>query len=470
MELVMAGVRVTELEGETGGMGGDSRPLATARIQQAIDRCHAEGGGVVALRRGLFVTGSLHLRSGVNLHVDASATLLGSPNLADYYVDPEQDYAGHIIGPVLIFTKACSQVAVTGPGAIDGNGACFEKRMNVPRPVLIRFRNCTGVRVSGLRLCDGGSWTVHTVGCTHVRLEHLTIRSLLHLTTDGLDIDGCQDVFVHGCSIDTGDDAIAIKAAQRDRPCRDVIISDCRLSSHCQAIRVGPETLSDIERVVASDCIISDTGMGGICVQAAHGGTVRDLVFRGMIMDRVSNPISVRLGGWQEGDANSAAWVLDDSRWQAGAIRDVLFSDIRARVPRRFMEGTAKESSTFLNNERTAITITGTWTTRPARIVLDQVDITFPGGGTAAEAARRIPELDRRYPTPYMFGVPPAYGLFARHVDGLDLRNVRFRLASPDARPAVVCDDVSDFDRSGLRADASQTVDTSHGAPKETVP
>jgi hypothetical protein len=193
--------------------------------------------------------------------------------------------------------------------------------------------------------------------------------------------------------------------------------------------------------------------MGGICVQAAHGGTVRDLEFVRMVMDRVSNPISVRLGGWRDGDANVKPWFLDDARWQEGRLEDVVFRDIQARVPSRYLDGTAKESHTFKENEKTCITVTGTTATRPQRIVFDRVDVTFPGGGTSDDGDRKIPELDRQYPTPFMFGVPPAYGLFARHVDGLVLRQVRFHLAAPDARPPVLGEDLAEADLSGLVAD-----------------
>lgn len=435
------------------GAIGDGFAKVTTIIQRAIDACASQGGGRVVLPAGTWLTGTVHLKSGVFLHLEAGAELRGSPDLADYVVDPEQDYAPGIIGPVLIFAQGCEQTGITGTGVIHGDGNRFPKHMDSPRPVLVRFRDCTQVRVRDVTLRDGASWTIHAIGCRQVHFQDLTIHSVLQPTNDGLDIDGCEEVFVRGCSITTSDDAIALKATRSGHPCRDVLISDCRLSSYCQAIRIGPETLADIHRVTATNCVIVDTGMGGICVQAAHGGSIYDLIFNGIIMDRVSNPISVRLGGWRDGDENVKPWFLDDQRWQEGRVTDVLFANIRARVPSRYLQGTPKESRTFTANEKTCITITGTATTRPRRIVFDQVDITFPGGGTSANAAREIPELDRQYPTPFMFGVPPAYALFARHVDDLTLSRVRFRLAAPDGRPMVTCTDVTGADLSGLQAD-----------------
>jgi len=424
------------------GAVGDGRTLDTVAIQRAVDHCAGQGGGRVVLPSGTWLTGTVHLKSHVILHLEAGAVLRGSPDLADYAIDAEQDYAPGIIGPVLIFAKGCERTGITGTGVIDGDGNSFPKKMDSPRPVLVRFRDCIQVRVRDVTLRDGASWTIHAIGCRQVHYQDLTIHSVLQPTNDGLDIDGCEEVFVRGCSITTSDDAIALKATRTGHSCRDVLISDCRLSSYCQAIRVGPETLADIHRVTATNCIIVDTGMGGICVQAAHGGSIHDLIFNGFVMDRVSNPISVRLGGWRDGDENVKPWFLDDHRWQEGRVNDVLFANIRARVPSRYLEGTPKESHTFKNNEKTCITVTGTTATRPQRITFNQVEVTLPGGGTSADANREIPELDRQYPTPFMFGVPKAYGLFARHVDDLVLKEVRFRLESPDERPAVVCEDV----------------------------
>lgn len=438
------------------GAVGDGRTIDTVAIQRAIDAVAAQGGGRVVLGGGgTFVTGTLHLRSHVTLHVAGGATLLGSPDLGAYDRDDQQTYAPGIIGQVLIFAQECTDVAITGTGTIDGNAGRFEKKMAASRPVLVRFRDCRQVRVQDLSLRDGPSWTIHAIGCQQVRYQDLTIRSVDHATNDGLDIDGCSEVFVTRCSITTSDDSIALKATRPGFPCRDVTVSDCQLSSYCQAIRVGPETLADIERVTVSNCLIRDTGMGGICLQVAHGGRIRDLVFANLVMDRVCNPISIRLGGWRDGDDNVKPWFLDDSRWQEGSLSDVLFSNIRARVPRYFLEGTPKESRTFKANEKTCITVTGTTATRPARITFDQIDVTYPGGGTLEDAARPIPELDRTYPTPFMFGVPPAYALFARHVDDLVLQRVRFRLASSDVRPAVVCEDVPGIDLSGVRSDTA---------------
>ncbi|MEI7834682.1 MAG: glycosyl hydrolase family 28 protein, partial [bacterium] len=326
----------------TFGAHGNGRDVDTAAIQAAIDACAARGGGQVLLRAGIFLTGTVRLRSHVTLHLTSSAVLLGSPDINDYQIDARQHYAPGIIGPVLVFAEDCEHVGITGSGTINGNGASFPRAMAVLRPVMVRFRDCQHVIMRNCMLRDGSSWAVHAVGCQDVRFEDLSIDNLLHATSDGLDIDGCEQVFVSRCAIASGDDSIALKATQPGRPCRDIVISDCHLRSYCQALRVGPESLAEFARIVVSNCIIQDTGMGGICLQVSHGGVMRELLFDNIVMDNVCNPISVRLGGWRDGDDNVKPWFLDDSRWAEGQLTDVRFSNIRARVPRYYLEGTAK--------------------------------------------------------------------------------------------------------------------------------
>jgi hypothetical protein len=102
---------------------------------------------------------------------------------------------------------------------------------------------------------------------------------------------------------------------------------------------------------------------------------------------------------------------------------------------------------------RSCISITGQPDHPVENIVFSDVSVTFPGGGTAEEAARTdIPDLRDTYPEYYMFGVLPAYGLFAQHVRGLSLNNVRFDLAAPDMRPATVYKDVKELKESGFQA------------------
>ena len=419
------------------GATGDGQANDTGPIQQAIDACSQQGGGVVILDRGTFLTGTLVLRSHVELHLTSTAVLQGVSDLAQYRADPKVVYK--LLNQSLLFAENCDNVAITGSGTIDGQGKAFRNGDKDPRPVLIRLRDCRNVRLDGFLVKNAASFGIHPIHCRQVRIEGLRIDSRVQPNSDGIDIDGCQDVFISNCNIHSGDDSIALKTIERGAPCRDIVITNCILSSDCAAIRVGPDAVENIERVCASNCVIRDTCLNGIKIQMSFGAVMRDMVFSNMVMDNVTGPISIRLAGWKLGAGNIWA-VFDDSNWEQGELRNILFENIRARVP--------------ADRIKSCISITGTPRTKPQGITFSNIDISFPGGGTAQEAARRkVPELERDYPECFIFGILPAYGLYAHHVQGLTLNNVRFRLEAADLRPALVCDDVQDLDLMGFRAD-----------------
>ncbi len=420
------------------GAVGDGQADDTKALQQAIDACAAQGGGIVMLDRGTFLTGSLHLRSHVELHLTSTAVLLGATDLAGYYVDSKVVYKQ--LSPALLYAQDCEQVAITGQGTIDGQGRAFPHGERDQRPVLIRLRDCRQVRMEGILVKNAASFAVHPIHCQQVRIDGLRIDSHVQPNSDGIDIDGCQDVFIANCNIRSGDDSIALKTIEKGAPCRDIVITNCILSSECAGIRIGPDAMENIERVCVTNCVIRDTGLNGIKIQSAFGVVMRDMVFSNMIMDNVTGPISLRLAGWELGAGNVWA-VFDDSNWPHGQLRNILFDNIRARVP--------------ADRIKSCISITGTRQTRPQAITFSNLDITFAGGGTTEEAARReVPDLERDYPECFIFGVLPAYALYVHHADGITLNNVQFRLDAEDVRPAIVCDDVKDFSLTAMQADS----------------
>ena len=431
------------------GAIGDGTTLDTAAIQEAIDAAAAAGGGRVLLHNGHFLSGGLVLKSHVELHLSTSATLLASLDLSLYTRDAAMPFAP--INRALIYAVDCEGVAITGGGTLDGNGARrraeFEERLGVKgwwhpaenseRVVPIRLRNCNNARIEGVLIKDAQAFNCHPIGCRDLRIEGVRIDSLLMPNNDGFDIDGCERVFISNCHIACTDDGIALKTLEPGRPTRDVVVSNCVISSWCAAIRVGPDAIEDIERVVVTNCVIHDTRLNGIKIQESFGRVMRNMIFSNIVMDRVNGPISIRLGGWKMG---SNPWAkFDDSRWEEGRISDICFDNIRANA---VMEP----------GNKLAMFIAGAGRARPTNIYFSNMDVRFPGGGSSADAKRAIPELEREYPDSFMFGVLPAYGLYVRHADAVTLNNVRFSLEADDLRPAVVCDDVQGFERQAFTA------------------
>jgi hypothetical protein len=371
------------------------------------------------------------------LRLASTAVLRGVGDAAQYHADAKVPYK--LLSQSLLYAENCEHVAITGAGTIDGQGKLFKAGDKDQRPVLVRLRGCRNVRLEGILLKDAASFSVHPIHCRQVRIEGLRIDSRVQPNSDGIDIDGCQEVFISNCNISSGDDSIALKTIERGPPCQDIVVTNCILSSDCAAIRIGPDAQTNIERVCVTNCTIRDTHLNGVKIQESFGAVMRDMVFSNLVMDNVTGPISIRLSGWKMGAGNIWA-VFDDGRWEQGELRNILFENIRARVPR--------------DNIKSCISVTGAGKAKPRGITFSNVDITFPGGGTAPEAARRVvPDLERDYPECFIFGVLPAYGFYAHHARDLTLSNVKFHLESEDLRPAIVCDDVQNLELSGFAAD-----------------
>lgn len=297
------------------GAIGDGAAKDTAAIQRAIDAAAAAGGGVVRLPAGTWLSGSLFLKSGVSLVLERGAILLASPDRADWNTPdfaPQNwtNAAESASGAHLIVAVGQTNVAVRGEGRIDGNCAAFlvdgdgrpwpGGQGGIPwRPSqMLWFAECEGVAVEGVTLVDAPYWSCHFHGCTRVRAQGLRIRTRrepIHTHNgDGLDIDCCEDVFVQDCDIDTADDAIAIRAdvdrLLSPRPCARVRVERCRLSSACDAVRLGVGD-GDIHDIEFRDLEIWDTRTAVDVVSSwrpgSRGASIGRVAFDGVSVDGV---------------------------------------------------------------------------------------------------------------------------------------------------------------------------------------
>jgi alpha-L-rhamnosidase len=273
----------------------DGETLNTLAIQKAIDDVSAVGGGRVLIPAGVFKTGALFLKQGVELHLDDKAILLGSTNVTDY---PKQmtRIEGHFEPwlPALINAKDLTSVKITGTGTLDGNGkpfwVAFWKRraenpqctnLEVERPRLMFLENCEDVTISGVKLKDSGFWNLHVYKCRNVVIEAVSIAAPhgdppkitdsaqpwdeisvdRAPSSDGIDIDSCQDVVIRGSTISNGDDCIALKGtkgplAMQDAtspPVENILIEDCNFVSGHGMLTCGSEA-TIIRNVTVRNC------------------------------------------------------------------------------------------------------------------------------------------------------------------------------------------------------------------------
>lgn len=418
------------------GAVGDGVTLNTAALQTAIDRCSADGGGTVFVPAGRYVTGTIQLKEGVMLHLEREAVLLGSTRAADYVnVDPFMAGDGIPQGYALVVAMDAKNVGIEGAGTIDGRGKevkAAQEKYTV-RPFLIRWVRCSEVTVKNVHLANPGAWTLNFFQCRNVVVTGVTIRSKGLINNDGIDTDSCQGVRISGCDVDSGDDAICMKATSTVA-CRDVEVTDCRLKTDCNAIKLGTESIGDFESIRVSRCRVREIGMAGIALYSVDGSHLHDVALNEITMDGVAVPISVRLG------ARLKTFRTGDQPKPPGTLRDITIKDVRVTGAKLI-----------------GILVNGIPGHAVENLRLENIDLGLSGGGTADQANVQLAEKESAYPEMRMFGsVMPAYALYVRHARGIHFANVRTSLKNPDARPASVFIDAEDVTPNNFSPAAEQ--------------
>ena len=417
------------------GAVGDGQTLDTRSLQTAIDQCNAAGGGTVLVAGGRYLTGTLYLRSNVCLRVESGAVILGSTRIADYATDTDRSmYRGEpIMDRCLIFAKDARNISIEGHGSIDGQGKSFpepgDSRKN--RPKLIRLLGCSRLRIRDITLQAPASWTSEWRYCSDIAVDGITIFSRANMNGDGLDFDGCANVRVSNSTFDTSDDSICLQTSLVEKPCRDVIITNCHFSSRWAGIRIGLLSRGDFENIVVSNCTFRDHNDSGLKIQMCEGAEMKNMIFSNLVMKNVPRPVFLTFcqqGAWVDAPPELAPMKR---------VSNIQFSNIIV------------DSDT--GGTGAAFIVTGMPGHPVEAISFSDVRATFPGGGTAEDARTVLAEFTPenlkapRWPEYRgLRGTVPAHGLYARHVKGITLRNVTIGTKTTDVRPAVMFVDVGE--------------------------
>jgi len=355
------------------GAVGDGESINTRPIQAAIDAAAGAGGGTVVLKPGVYMSGSLFVKSNVTLLIGRGATLKSLRDLAAYpmvrtrVAGIEMDWPAGLLN---IYQQ--KNAKITGEGLVDGDGKVFWdsywalRREYDPkdlrwaadydcrRPRLIHVYDAEAVEVSGLNLARSGFWTVHVCYSRDVKVSDLIIRNNLGgrgPSTDGIDIDSSERVLVERCDLSVNDDAICIKAG-RDwdglrvaRPCRQVKIRDCIVRDALAGMTFGSETSGGFEDIEVSGLRIEYPVPLGIFFKSGHtrGGVINNIALKNIHLQDVATLFRVNLNWYPNYSyAQIPAGMTDiPDYWRALAtpvpreqgiprIRDVRLSDIKA--------------------------------------------------------------------------------------------------------------------------------------------
>ena len=426
------------------GALGNGTVMDTEAIQKTIDAAAKAGGGSVRFSSGTFLCGSLTLKSHVTLWVEKGAVLLGSPHRADYR---KLDFHA------LILAEGQEDIAIAGGGIIDGQGRLlvadthhFMPQRNPPyadesqRPFIINFRNCRNVVVRDITLKESACWVQDYHNCKNLTVENVTVRTMAAITNDGLDIDGCSDVVVRGCDIDSEDDGICLKSS--DRLCENVLVENCRVRSSCYAFKLGTASVKGFKNITCRNLDIYDTYRSGIALESVDGGILENVNISHITMTNTANAFFIRLGQRNTKDP-------------VGTLRNVVISDVTAEIPNRRRGEMNKFPPDWPprgNEPLIPASITGLPGYPVRDITLRNVSLIYGGIGAKPQREQyrldnlaKVPECATDYPSCAMFGPLPAWGFYCRHADGLKFENVTLRVQGEDFRPSLVCDDVKHF-------------------------
>lgn len=436
------------------GAVGDGITLETASIQKAIDQCSVTGGTVI-IPSGKYLTGSLELKSNVEIFISTGAILLGSTNISDYkeFQPKMKSYNDAFLKHSIFYAEKAENISIRGDGTIDGQGSAFkvttrekpERYKN--RPYVIRFVECKNVHIENITMQNSAMWMQQYLACEDLFIKGIRVYNHANQNNDMIDIDGCKNVIISDCIGDTDDDGITLKSTSFSIT-ENVVITNCVISSHCNAIKLGTESHGGFRNISISNIVVKpsiDTdpiygqpkGISGITLGMVDGGILEGVTISNIRIEGTHVPIYMRLG-------NRARKFYDDQQApDEGIFKEVLISNIIA---------TDVQSSI-------GSSITGIPDHYVHNVTLSNISIEFLGGGTIEDAKKIVPELEDHYPESTKWGNLPSYGFYIRHVKNINLNNVELRLKNSDSRPAIIVDDVKDIKITGLKVDSDLTAD-----------
>ena len=460
------------------GAKGDGIALDTAALQAAIDACTHDGGGTVLVPAGNFQIGTVELKSNVTLHIAASGKLLGSADGKQYHavdaIPLKGDSTLNDGNWALLFAVNAKNVTLEGPGTIDGQGFQFHSpvRGTPPpsglggnsRPYHLLAYRCEGLTVRNIDLLDCAYHSLRVIQSRRVHMEGIYIHSRVNSNNDGFHFISSQYVTINNCTVLAQDDACALFGS-----CKFVTVTNSVFSTRWSVFRFGG---GFAENITVSNCVLYQVYGCPIKFQGNLGSRFENISFSNLVLQDVTGPIHISVGSRAARPAvpggTTAPPTQDTDPWTGAAratnvpaiLRNISFSNIHGTVttdPPQLAE--AKITSNVNPGERhSCITFNCVGGATMENVSLNNIHLTFGGGGTAEDGARRdLPEIAGEY---FMLGPMPAYGLYARNVRGLTVQNVRLQVATPDLRPALIFDHVEDAAINGLSMDGNVSAES----------
>jgi len=442
---------------------GDGQTLNTKAIQKAIDYCHArKKGGCLVFPKGKYLTGTIVLKSNVTIKIEKDAYILGSVNPYDYY-SLEEVKGKDNSALALIVASHANNINLVGEGIIDGNGRelalnidslhhigervdqNYIERLNRPnetmRPKLFFISNCENILVEGLQLKNSACWGLSFDLCKNLTLKYLNLENRAYWNNDGIDVTDSKKVLISNCFINSADDGICLKSYHVGSYNDDVKISDCEIISSASAVKFGTASWGGFKNIVVRNIKVKDTFRSAIAIECVDGGDVDNVLVENIHAENTGNALFIRLGHrYNE---------------KPGTLKNVTIRNMYVDIPfgrpdvNYDMRG---PSLSFFHNPIPS-SITGIPGHYVENVTLENIEVFAPGRASKGMAyipsykISQIPENISKYPEFSMFGELPAYGIFVRHVKGLKMNNVQYKIKAHDFRPPYIFIDTIDIEQ-----------------------
>ncbi len=411
------------------GAKADGLVKDTHSIQTAIDSCFAHGGGTVYFPPGIYLCGTIHLKSNIALFLAHGSEIRMSKENEDFDTYEKLDFksAGDketsFFHYSLILGEDLEHIAIIGTGIINGN----RTKRGGPKPIALK--RCNQVCIKDISLKNAPNYNISLLGTDFVTISGVTI---LNGFSDGIDPDGCKNIRISDCYIDTFDDAIVPKASfslGSLRSVENMTVTNCILGSNCNAFKFGTESGGGFKNVTVSNCTVIARKVGkpadsGIALESVDGSEIEGVTITNIAMANIISPIFLRLG-------NRGRDMVTPT---PGYLRNVIISNITATG--------ATQASIIAGIPGYPI----------ENVSINNIKIAYTGGGSFDSKLESVPELIKEYPDSDMFGAIPSWGFYVRHVKNLKLEEIDLSLDRPEKRHAFIFEDVTQLKITGVEA------------------
>jgi len=438
------------------GAKNDGITLNTTTIQAAIDYITEHGGGRLVFEPGVYVTGSIYLKSNVTLHFKKGSELLSSGNPFDFAKNQALGWTS------MIFAIKQENIGITGEGTINGNGFLtannlinyiqkglvvdplkLDRPQEVNRPTNIYFTECNNVKIIGITLKDPASWNQVYNQCKNVAVYGIHVDSKAYWNNDGIDIVDCDGVSIKNSDFDAADDVLCFKSFDPTKICQNVVVDSCVVRSSANGLKFGSTNKGGFRNFKITHLKMFDTYRSAIALEAVDGGIIDNILIDGIDARNIGNVIFLRIGDRRSDD-------------RVPSFSNVTIKNIYAEI------ASSKPDSGYnyegpiedLPRNISPSSITALPLHRINNVKLSNIEIVYPGGGNPHYAKRgtlkreldSIPEMPYAYPEFSQFKELPAWGFYVRHADNITFDHIVLKAKESDYRPAIVFDDAKDIE------------------------